>query len=221
MTNLAVTLDFAALLLSLGLFLLFVLHYLEKPARSQLYLATAFVLISGSFAFQLAQEFAPNSILLPFLKEFLYALGLIFLTTVVVEVIFPHPHLGLYYLLIALGLTSTFSLVALATLDFNLTSYYQHWSKVVWLLVQVIILIFLTFFLLQTALQTRKRGVIVFATVFALWLIERGFEGVEFHLLPTPLKPELLIERCFHLAALLLMFTYAAFSLARIVREKK
>lgn len=221
MTNLAVTLDFAALLLSLGVFLLFLLHSLEKPARGQLYLATAFLLISGSFAFQLSQEFAPNFILLSFFKEFLYALGLIFFTTVVVEVLFPSPHFGLYYLLISLGFTSIFSLLALATLDFNLTTYYQHWSEIIWVLVQVIILIFLTFSLLQTALKTRKKGSAVFAAVFILWLIERSLEGVQFHILQTPFEPELLVEKSLHLAALFFMFTYAALRLASLMRKKE
>jgi hypothetical protein len=221
LTNLAATLDFAALLLSLGVFLLFLLHYLEKPARGQLYLATAFLLLSGSFAFQLAQEFSPSFILLPFFREFLYAVGLIFFTTVVVEVLFPYRHLGLYYLLITLGLTSTFSLIALATLDLNLTSYRQHWSEVVWSLVQIIILSFLTFFLLQTALKTKRKGAMVFATVFTIWLIERAIESVEFHLLSKPIEPNFLIEKNLHLAALILMFTYAALSLAKLVREKR
>jgi len=212
--------DFLTIILYLGTALLLLLYNLKRPSPTRIYLIIAFLLTAGSFSLWLATEFS-SFVLIPLIREYLFALGLVFFTTVVVGNLFPYPHLSFYYLLTSLGLTSIFSALALADLNLKLTDYSAHWSFPVWLVVQIVILGVLSYFLIRSALKTKKRGPIVYTAVFLLFLSERLIEGMETYILKEFFEPEMLIERCLHLLAALLVFTYAAYGLVKISLEEK
>lgn len=220
MKNLVVVVDFLSLILYLGTALLILLYNLKRPAQSRVYLIIAFLLISGSFSIWLIENFTSFA-LLSVIREYLFALGLIFFTTVVVEVLSGSVQISFYYLLLSLGLTSLFTLTAMATLDFNLSRYYLHWSFPIWLIVQIIILGTLSYFLVASAIKTRKKGTIVYAIIFILLFLGRFIEGFEIYVLKEFLEPSFSIERVLHLTAAILVFTYAAYGLIKISLPKK
>lgn len=220
MKNLVIVVDFLTLILYLGAALLVLLYNLKRPAQSRIYLIIAFLLMAGSFSFWLVNDFT-SLVFLSLIQEYLFALGLIFLTTVVVEAIFASAQIGLYYLLASLGLTSLFALVAIATLDLNLSHYYLHWSFPVWLIVQMVILGVLSYFSILSAVKTKQRGIVVFASAFILLFVDRFIDGLEVYFLKDFLEPPFLIERVLHLLTALLIFTYAAYGLIRISLPKK
>ncbi len=219
MENLLVAIGFLTLILYLGTALLIFLYNIKRPAETRTYLIIAFLLISGTFSFWLVEIFYSSSFL-ALIREYLFALGLIFFTTVVVEVLSGSSQIGFYYLLTSLGLTSLFALIAIATLDFN-QIYYLQWSFPVWIIVQVIILGILSYFLIVSVLKTKQKGTIVYATIFILFFIERFLEGLEICILKETLELSFLIERLIHLVTAILIFTYAAYGLIKISIPRK
>lgn len=177
--------------------------------------------MASSFSLWMVGEFS-TLVLIPLLREYLFASGLIFFTAVVVEILFPYPYLNIYYLLASLGLTSIFTVVAMATLNLKLRDYSLHWSFPVWLLVQIVLLGTLSYFLVRSALKTKKKGPLVYACTFFLFLACRVIEGAEIYILRGFLGPSPFIEKGLHLLAALIVFTYAAYGLIKIsLPEKK